>query len=280
MRELYEKVARNTSIFTTHTYSTSFSLGIRTLAPSLREPICAIYGFVRFADEIVDTFHDMPQEELLNKFRTDTFEAIETGFSMNPILYSFQKAVNQFNIDPSHIDIFLKSMEMDLSKQNYRQEELDSYILGSAEVVGLMCLHVFLDGKRDKYEELKPYAMRLGAAFQKVNFLRDLRNDVKELGRTYFPGFDNDNFDHNTKKLIEQDIREDFEVARKGILMLPRTSRLGVYLAYSYYLCLFKKIRSTTASTVMQKRIRVPNSRKMAILFFTYLRHKFNLIHP
>ncbi len=279
MRELFEKVAQNTSRYTTHTYSTSFSLGVRTLSPALRPPIRAIYGFVRFADEIVDTFHGYPQEELLQKFKKDTYEAIEQGISLNPILHSFQKAVNEFQIDHELIDTFLDSMEMDLDKKSYESKELDKYILGSAEVVGLMCLKVFVGGDEKRYKELTPYAMKLGAAFQKVNFLRDLKNDFAELGRSYFPGFDWENFDDAKKAEIEEDIAADFREALKGILMLPRSSRLGVYLAYSYYVSLFKKIKRKAPKVVMEQRIRIPNSKKMAILASSYVKHKFNIIH-
>ena len=279
MREIFEKVARHTSKYTTYTYSTSFSLGVRSLAPALRDPICGIYGFVRFADEIVDTFHEFPQEELLKKFKQDTYEAIEVGISLNPILHSFQAAVNKYNIEKELIDTFLDSMEMDLSKSSYESVELDKYILGSAEVVGLMCLRVFVGGDAKRYEELTPYAMKLGAAFQKVNFLRDLKNDYAELGRAYFPDFDWANFDEAKKTEIENDIENDFNEARIGIMMLPRSARFGVFLAYSYYVSLFKKIKRKKPKVVMEERIRIPNSKKIVILASTYVKHKFNLIH-
>lgn len=262
----------------TKSYSTSFSLGISCLDKSLQDPICAIYGFVRFADEIVDTFHDYEKAALLERFKKDTYLAIEEGISLNPILNSFQHAVNTYNIDLKLIEQFLYSMEMDLSKVEYTQSKYEEYILGSAEVVGLMCLHVFCKGNQEEYEKLKPYAMKLGSAFQKINFLRDLNADFIEMGRTYFPNVSLDEFDENTKKSIEKDIDKDFKQGLQGIKMLPKSSRFGVYLAYVYYYALFNKIKRTSSSKVIDKRIRIPDPIKFSILCSTYVRHRLNII--
>jgi phytoene/squalene synthetase len=243
-----------------------------------REAIYNIYGFVRFADEIVDTFHDYDKIRLMKKFREDTVEAIELGISLNPVLNSFQKTVHDFEIEWELIDTFLKSMEMDLEKHNYTNEEFDKYILGSAEVVGLMCLRVFTKREKSTYEELKPFAMKLGAAFQKVNFLRDAQADFEILGRAYFPGVDLKKFSDEDKKTIEKEIAEDFHYALKGIKMLPTGARGGVYLAYVYYMNLFIKIKNTPAHRVMKQRIRVPNSVKFGLLFNSLLRHRLNIL--
>ena len=279
MKELYDKVSLKCSRITTRSYSTSFSLGIRCLDKSLQDPICAIYGFVRFADEIVDTFHEYDKEKLLDEFKEDTYQAIDQGISLNPILHSFQNAVNHYNIDRELIDQFLYSMEMDLSPVEYDQQKYETYILGSAEVVGLMCLKVFLDGNEEKYQELKPYAMKLGSAFQKINFLRDLRADYLGMGRTYFPNLESmTDFNEENKRAIEADIEEDFRMGYEGIKKLPRSSRFGVYLAYVYYYSLFNKIKQTPSDHVMSTRIRIPNQRKFSLLFYTYLKHRLNLI--
>ena len=262
----------------TRSYSTSFSLGIRCLDKNLRNPICAIYGFVRFADEIVDTFHDYNKKELLDRFKEDTYRAIEEGISLNPILNSFQHAVNKYSIDRELIDQFLYSMEMDLTKIDHTQKSYEEYILGSAEVVGLMCLKVFCNGDQAHYNELKPYAMKLGSAFQKINFLRDLNADFIEMGRTYFPGVSLEHFDEVEKKEIEKDIDKDFKMGLEGIKRLPKSSRFGVYLAYVYYYALFNKIKRTHASRVINQRIRIPNPVKLSILFYTYFRHRLNII--
>lgn len=278
MRKLFDQVAMKTSTITTYKYSTSFSLGIKCLHKSLHNPICSIYGFVRFADEIVDTFHDAPQEKLLIKFRNDTYEAIEDGISLNPILHAFQDTVNKYNIERELIDTFLDSMEMDLGIKKYNStNDLKNYILGSAEVVGLMCLRVFVHGDDEMFHKLKPFAMSLGSAFQKVNFLRDLRNDYVELGRSYFPGFNWETFDKGTKKQIEGDILNDFQMARKGIEQLPSSSKFGVLLAYKYYLALFKKIQRKPASQIKTERIRIPNPQKAAILCTTLISHRLNV---
>jgi 15-cis-phytoene synthase len=278
MKELFDEVSIGCSRVTTKTYSTSFSLGIFCLHPLLRDPVYSIYGFVRFADEIVDSFHDFNKAALLEKFERDTWEAIESRISLNPILNSFQSAVHTFNIDHHLIRQFLKSMEMDLQKKSYQDEEYREYIFGSAEVVGLMCLKVFCFETPGAYDDLKTYARSLGAAFQKVNFLRDLKADFSGLGRTYFPGLDLKNFNDVSKKNIEESIEGDFRVAFTGIKKLPRTSRFGVYIAYVYYLALFKKIRNTPSEAVLTSRIRIKNREKATLLAYSFVKHQLNLI--
>ncbi len=253
-------------------------MGIRAFAKEYRPPICSIYGFVRFADEIVDTFHQHNKKELLDQFRKDTYEAIEIGISLNPVLHAFQKVVNDYNIKIELIDAFLDSMEMDLDFQNYTDDLYDTYIYGSAEVVGLMCLCIFCEGDEERYEKLKEPARRLGAAFQKVNFLRDMRSDYDERGRVYFPGVDFNTFTDKDKAIIEQDILKDFEVAYNGIIQLPKSVRLGVYLAYIFYLKLFKKIRKAPATLVQKERIRINNWKKVFLLFFTTVKLRLNLL--
>jgi phytoene/squalene synthetase len=277
-KELFDKVSAKCSRVTTRAYSTSFSLGIKCLEKELREPIYAIYGFVRFADEIVDTFHDYNKELLLSRFKTETYQAIEEKISLNPILNSFQKTVNFYGIEPALYDQFLKSMEMDLMNTSYDEKGISEYILGSAEVVGLMSLRVFCKNDKEMYERLKPSAMKLGSAFQKINFLRDLNADYNQMGRTYFPGVDLSRFDESTKKQIEQDVAADFKEGYEGIKQLPKSARFGVYVAYVYYLALFEKIKNTPSSTVLTKRIRVRNRRKLSILAYSYVRHQLNLI--
>lgn len=277
-KELFDKVSIKCSRITTRNYSTSFSLGIRCLEKELRDPIYAIYGFVRFADEIVDTFHEFDKAELLARFKTETYRAIEEKISLNPILNSFQKTVNQFGIEKELYDQFLKSMEMDLDKTKYDQAGIKEYILGSAEVVGLMTLRVFCKGNAEMYERLKPSAMSLGSAFQKINFLRDLNADFNGMGRSYFPNVDLTHFDENTKQLIEDDIAKDFHDGYQGIKQLPRSARFGVYVAYLYYLALFEKIKNTPSSIVLTQRIRVRNRRKLSILAYSYVKHQLNLI--
>jgi phytoene/squalene synthetase len=276
--QLYNQVSYRCSKITTKKYSTSFSLGIKFLDKKFHDPIYAIYGFVRFADEIVDTFHDHDKESMIKDFRAATFKAIEQGISVNPILHSFQDTVNRYQIDHKLIDTFLNSMEMDLDKTAYNQDGYETYILGSAEVVGLMCLHVFCQGDKALYEKTEHHAMRLGSAFQKINFLRDLKDDYQELGRTYFPGIDMQNFDERVKKEIEVDIAKDFKDGLVGIKMLPKSSRLGVYVAYVYYTRLFVKIKRTRADILMQKRIRIPNQRKVTLFVGSYVKHSLNLI--
>ncbi len=278
MKALFDQVSLKASKITTRSYSTSFSLGTRLLSPSVRDAIYAIYGFVRFADEIVDTFHEYDKDRLLRKFKADTYEAIEDGISLNPILNSFQHAVREYNIDRELIDTFLESMEMDLSKKDYTRKGYEQYILGSAEVVGLMCLKVFVQNDQELYKRLEYPAMRLGAAFQKINFLRDLKADFQEMGRTYFPGLDMTTFDEQEKKRIEKEIEADFAEGYAGILQLPKNSRFGVYMAYVYFYQLFKKIERTNAKQIMQARIRIPNKRKYALFVESYVKHSLNLL--
>ncbi|MEO1052710.1 MAG: phytoene/squalene synthase family protein [Bacteroidota bacterium] len=278
MKDLYDKVSFKCSRIATVKYSTSFSLGILCLDRELRDPIYGIYGFVRFADEIVDTFHEYDKKTLLERFEKDTYQAIDEKISLNPILNSFQRVVNQYNIDHELIDLFLRSMEMDLTKKAYDQDKFEAYILGSAEVVGLMCLCVFCKGDKEMYKELKPYAMKLGSAFQKINFLRDLNADFKGMGRTYFPGLSIGEFDDDSKKLIEESIEADFQMGLEGIKKLPKSAKFGVYLAYVYYHALFNKIRKTPSNYILESRIRIPNQKKYSILLSTYLKHRLNLI--
>lgn len=277
-KELFDSVSLRCSKLTTRAYSTSFSLGIRCLEKELRDPIYAIYGFVRFADEIVDTFHDHNKTELLRRFKDDTYYAIQEKISLNPILHSFQHAVNTFKFEPALVDQFLKSMEMDLALTSYDQKGIEEYILGSAEVVGLMCLRVFCKGDEQMYLHLKPSAMKLGSAFQKINFLRDLNADFNGMGRSYFPGVDLTNFTEETKREIEDDIAKDFHAGYEGIKQLPRSARFGVYVAYLYYMALFEKIKNTPCHVVLQSRIRVRNRRKITILAYSYLKHQLNLL--
>lgn len=278
MKALFDKVSAKCSKYTTQTYSTSFSLGIKLLGKELRAPIYAIYGFVRFADEIVDTFHNYNKAELMQSFRTDTVKAIENKISLNPILNSFQQAVNDYNIEWELIDTFLKSMEMDLAAIQYDKEAYKEYILGSAEVVGLMCLRVFTNGDEEQYQKLKPSAMKLGSAFQKVNFLRDAQADFEGLGRTYFPNVNMHSFQTEDKQMIEAEIEAEFNEALLGIKQLPASSRLGVYIAYVYYLQLLKKIKSLPANRILQERISVTNSKKLSLMLNSYLKHQLNLL--
>ncbi len=265
MKRIYDTLSRRLSKITTCTYSTSFSMGIKLLNKRFHYPIYSIYGFVRLADEIVDSFHEYDKEVLLQKFKEDTYDAIERGISLNPILNSFQEVVRTYEIDLQLVEQFLKSMEMDLSEISYDQRGFEEYILGSAEVVGLMCLYVFTEGDHDKYATLKEPAMRLGSAFQKINFLRDIRADYLNLGRSYFPNLDFNKFSEEDKKHIEQDIEADFKAALEGIKRLPVGARMGVYTAYVYYLRLFKKIRGVRPERILDERIRVPNWQKLLL---------------
>ena len=262
----------------TRAYSTSFSLGIKFLASRFHNPIYAIYGYVRLADEIVDSFHGYQQEKMLSELRRDTLQAIAEGISINPVLNAFQEIVNKYNIEWELIETFLRSMEMDLSKQHYNQQEYEVYILGSAEVVGLMCLRVFMEGNNEEYERLKPYAMKLGSALQKINFLRDLNADQYALGRQYFPQLVNGHFTEEVKKEIEADIEADFELGYQGIKMLPKDARFGVYVAYIYYSKLLNKISQIPASVIMQERIRISDKHKYALFCSSLFRHSFNLL--
>ncbi len=278
MKSLFDDLSVKCSKLTTSAYSTSFSLGIYFLHNRLRNPIYSIYGFVRFADEIVDSFHGYNKKYLLEKFKMDTYEAIENRISLNPILNSFQQAVHSYNIDVALIDTFLLSMEMDLEKQNYSKEKYEQYILGSAEVVGLMCLHVFTEGNKTMYNELEPFAMKLGAAFQKVNFLRDIKADYETLERSYFPNVDIRKFTTQAKCQIENEIENDFKDALVGIKKLPPSSKGGVYLAYVYYKSLFNKIKSIPAGRVLTERIRISNGRKLRLMLNSMFYYKMNLV--
>ena len=277
-KPLYDKVSYRCSKSITNSYSTSFSLGIRLLSKEIREHIYNIYGFVRVADEIVDTFYNYPNESLFYRFKEDTYLALENKISTNPVLNSFQYSFNKYEIDTDLVEKFLNSMEMDLKSKDYDRSSFDDYVLGSAEVVGLMCLKVFVNGDKEKYDELTPYAMKLGAAFQKINFLRDLKDDFENLGRSYFPNVDMSNLTAYTKNIIEKEIAEDFRQGLLGIEKLPKNSRFGVYLAYKYYLRLFKKISKLDFDEILQERIRIPNEQKAGILVKSYLRHSFNLL--
>jgi 15-cis-phytoene synthase len=278
MKALFDHVSKKASKMVTRQYSTSFSLGIQFLNSDFHAPIYGIYGFVRFADEIVDTFHDYNKSELLEEFKAETYKSIERGISLNPILNSFQEVVNKYNIEKELIDTFLKSMEMDLDKKNYTEEGYKEYILGSAEVVGLMCLRVFTEGNKELYNSLKPFAMALGSAFQKINFLRDLNADYLGMGRIYFPNVDVSELNEQTKAEIEKDIEADFNMGLTGIKMLPKKSRLGVYVAYIYYRSLFNKIKKLKASNILEERIRIPNGQKVALFAGSYLRNSLNIL--
>lgn len=278
MMELFDRVSSQCSKITTRIYSTSFSLGINCIHKRLRDPIYAIYGFVRFADEIVDTFHDFNKEDLLNRFKAEAYRAIDERISLNPILHSFQATVNRYKIERCLIEQFLKSMETDLHKTNYNNEEIDEYIIGSAEVVGLMCLRVFCEGDDARFDKLAPYARNLGSAFQKVNFLRDLNADFHGLGRIYFPSIKISQWNSCSKMGVEESIEKDFNDALEGIKQLPRSSRLGVYVAYVYYCSLFKKIKNTSADLVLKQRIRLPNTDKARLFAYSFVKHQLNLL--
>lgn len=278
MKSLYDNLSVEISKMTTRTYSTSFSLGIYFLNKRLRNPIYSVYGFVRLADEIVDSFDGFDKRYLLSKFKQETYEALESGISVNPILNSFLQAVNKYQINHDLIETFLQSMEMDLEKVDYTQEKYQQYILGSAEVVGLMCLNIFTEGDAEKYDELKPYAMKLGSAFQKVNFLRDMKDDYSLLSRTYFPNVDMSSFTSHAKEQIEQDITEDFKIGLMGIKMLPPSSKAGVYMAYVYYNSLFNKIRRLSAERVLSERIRINNGKKIGLMINSLFEYKMNLV--
>lgn len=278
MFQLFREVSELSSKLTTEKYSTSFSSAIRLLHADLRQPIHNIYGFVRFADEIVDTFHDFDKDQLLQEFKADTYAAIDRGISLNPILNSFQHTVNAFHIDRQLIEAFFYSMELDLSRKVYDLQGYQEYIYGSAEVVGLMCLYVFCEGKQQLYNELKAPARSLGAAFQKVNFLRDVKADFEGLDRVYFPGCDFSNFTESDKRKIEADIAADFRSAYEGILRLPIKARFGVYVAYKYYLSLFRKIKQMQPQRILEERIRIPNYGKAVIVAKAGLRSQLNIL--
>jgi phytoene/squalene synthetase len=275
--ELFNQTTLECSRLITQRYSTSFTLGIKTMDKRFHLAIYAVYGFVRYADEIVDTFHEYDKAGLLARFKKDTFEAIDTKLSMNPVLHAFQLVVNQYKISPDLIEAFLHSMEMDLDYQLYNDSKYQEYIYGSAEVVGLMCLKIFVEGDQEVYDRLKGPACKLGAAFQKVNFLRDIKSDFEERGRVYFPGVDFEAFDMSAKLLIEKDIQKDFNDSLVGIEALPDGAKVGVKVAYLYYQKLFDKIKSLPAETITQERIRIPNSKKITLLLGTYFGSKLGI---
>ena len=275
---LFHEVSQDCSRITTEKYSTSFSSAIKLLHKDLRTPICNIYGFVRFADEIVDTFHGFDKALLFEEFKKTTYDAIERGISLNPILHSFQMTVNQYGIDHALIDAFLYSMELDLGKHTYDRAGYETYIYGSAEVVGLMCLYIFCEGNQAQYDALKPAAKSLGSAFQKVNFLRDVKADFEGLDRMYFPDCDFANFTQADKLAIEQDIQKDFDEAYAGILHLPIKARFGVYVAYKYYLSLFKKIQRLEPAHILESRVRIPDYGKAFILAKAGIRSQLNIL--
>lgn len=278
MIHLFHQASEDCSRVVTEKYSTSFSSAIRLLHKDLRRPIYNIYGFVRFADEIVDTFHDYDKPFLLQQFKEEAYAAIERGISLNPVLNSFQQTVNEYNIDKKLVDAFFRSMESDLSKRVYTDDEYSEYIYGSAETVGLMCLYVFCDGKKELWQKLQGPARALGAAFQKVNFLRDIKADYNGLSRMYFPGCDFNNFTEQDKKKIEEEIQLEFHEAYLGILKLPLKARFGVYVAYKYYLSLFRKIRKMKPAKVLQQRIRIPDFHKAMIILRASVKNQLRLI--
>jgi len=279
MKELFDNISNESATLITKKYSTSFSIAVRLLAPSIRQAIYNIYGFVRVADEIVDSFEGYPKEELLNRFEKEYEYALKTGISSNPVINAFQKTVKEYNIDAELVETFLKSMRADLYKQVYNnQEEFDDYIYGSADVVGLMCLKVFVKGDEQKYSKLKAPAMKLGSAFQKVNFLRDLNEDFENLNRSYFPYINPKNLTEVDKERVLREIKKDFEDAYKGIVKLPKEAKLAVYVAYKYYHNLLYKIEKTPSKTLKEKRIRVSNSKKMYLLLESYFNFKLNMV--
>mgnify|MGYP001591002022 FL=1 len=278
MKNLFDEVSLKCSEITTKYYSTSFSLGIRLLDKEIHSPIYSIYGFVRLADEIVDSFHEFDKAKLLNEFKENTKQAIENKISLNPILNSFQEVVNKYNIEWEHIQDFLSSMESDLNQKKHDEDSYKQYIKGSAEAVGLMCLRVFCNNNNKLYNELEKYAIYLGSVFQKVNFIRDISADYNELKRVYFPQLNINEFNEEEKNKIEDDIEKEFNLALIGIKQLPKSAKKGVFLAYSYYYSLFKKIKSTPADKIMTKRIRIPNFTKFLILIKVQLLNMFKLI--
>ena len=279
MKSIFDSVSFDCSVKVTKAYSTSFSSAVKMLAPSIRQDIYNIYGFVRFADEIVDSFHDYDKEALFSQFENDLSLAITQKISLNPILNSFQHTVNKYNIPMEMVNSFMKSMRLDLSKSVYTTvEEYNEYIYGSADVVGLMCLKVFVNGDDAKYEELKHSAMRLGSAFQKVNFLRDLKADFEDLSRTYIPNTDLSRLDETSKQQIIAEIQADFDAGFEGIQNLPLEAKFGVYTAYIYYKKLLSKLKKTPSLEIKNTRIRVPNYEKAGLLAKCYLNYRLNIL--
>jgi phytoene synthase len=278
MKALFDEYCTEASIAVTKKYSTSFYKGVSFLDKKIRNDVHAVYGFVRFADEIVDSFHGFEKETLLKEFKAETYRAIERKISLNPILNSFQKSVNDYQIDHELIEAFFHSMEMDLNPVEYDQSKYKEYIFGSAEVVGLMCLKIFVYGSQEEYDKLKPYAMKLGSAFQKINFLRDLKDDIGDLGRLYFPHIGDGGIQPEDKLEIELEIEKEFQEAYQGIKMLPKSSRLGVYVSYVYYTKLLAKIKEKTIKELMNKRIRISDEKKLMLLFGSYVRNSVNAL--
>jgi phytoene/squalene synthetase len=279
MKQLYDDVSFKCSKLVTKNYSTSFSMAVYMLSPTIRDAIYSIYGFVRFADEIVDSFHGFDKENLINEFEAEYYKTIERGISLNPILNSFQLTVKQYNITDDLIQAFLKSMKLDLIKSDYNSKaEYDDYIYGSADVVGLMCLKVFVAGDSERYNQLKSEAMRLGSAFQKVNFLRDLKDDNLLLNRNYFPGVDLNSFDEKAKTAIITEIKEDFQIAYQGIVKLPIEAKFGVYTAFVYYKKLLTKLENTPCHEIGNARIRVSNYTKAGLLAQSFVTYKLKLV--
>jgi len=279
MKAIFDKVSEDCSKIVIKEYSTSFYRATKLLSKSIRNDIFNIYGFVRFADEIVDTFHKYPKEQLLNEFEQELWSSIKNKISLNPILNSFQNTVNKYGIETNLIKSFMKSMRMDLDIRRYNnREDYKEYIYGSADVVGLMCLKVFVSGSKKEYDQLKPYAMSLGSAFQKVNFLRDLKSDSEILNRVYFPNIDMENFDENSKNRIITEIEEDFKHALKGIARLPKKAKFGVYIAYRYYNKLLKKLKNTPSIDIKESRVRIDNFQKLIVLTRSYVKYQLNLI--
>ena len=279
MKEIFDKVSQDCSEIVIKEYSTSFYRATELLSKSIRNDIFNIYGFVRFTDEIVDTFHDYPKKQLLDEFEKELWSSIENKISLNPILNSFQDTVNKYDIDLSLIKSFMKSMRMDLDIRRYKnRKDYKEYIYGSADVVGLMCLKVFVSGSKKEYNKLKPYATSLGSAFQKVNFLRDMKSDQEILNRVYFPNINMQNFDEYTKETIINEIEKDFEHAIKGIVKLPKKAKFGVYIAYRYYNKLLKKLKRTPSIDIKESRIRIDNFQKFIVLTRSYVKYQLNLI--
>ena len=279
MKALFDSVSYKCSKIVTQSYSTSFSMATKMLADTIRQDIYNIYGFVRFADEIVDTFHDYNKDLLFKRFEADLENALVDKISLNPILNAFQHTYHRYNLEKHMVDSFIKSMKLDLSKTTYlTEEEYKDYIYGSADVVGLMCLKVFVSGNNEKYNELKSSAMSLGSAFQKVNFLRDLKADFDVLERTYFPNTDLNNLDEDAKQLIINDIESDFAKGLEGIKLLPMEAKFGVFMAYRYYNQLLKKLKNTPALDIKNTRVRVPNYKKVELLTRSYVKYQLNLM--
>jgi phytoene synthase len=274
--ELYDKSCFECSKLITNNYSTSFSLGIKAFDSELHLPIYGIYGFVRFADEIADTFHHIDKQKHLADFKTQTYQAIDEKISLNPILQSFQLVVNKYGIEKEIIEPFFRSMEMDLDIKDFHQKLYDEYVYGSAEVIGLMCLRVFCNGDNKAYQEMLPFARKLGSAFQKINFLRDLKSDFEDRGRSYFPGIDINSFNEIEKKKLEQEIEEEFYDGEKGLAMLPKSAQLGVTIAWSYYFELLKSIKKVEATKLINERIRVPDNKKYILYATSYIKQRLN----